>query len=124
ADRSVYYGAGGSKIASFAARTRQPDGTTVEVPEDLRRDTLLFKDDKQEHRVRQFTFPGAGVGSVLEWEYQIDYLEPRRWLWWEVQRRIPVLEERFHTRAKKPSKEDVAVGHYSRTDVSPWCQSV
>lgn len=123
ADRSIFYGSDHSKINAFSARTRRSGGQTVEIPADLRRDTLVYKDGNQEYRTLQFTFPAVEAGAVLEWEYELEYSGPRRWTWWEVQQDIPKLETRFFSKAKQLSKEAVVLRHYGRTEFSKWCET-
>src|SRR5258705_8756245 len=56
ADQNIFYDSERSILRSFAARTRTPGGTVVEVPAELRRDSVLFRNEKREWHILQFTF--------------------------------------------------------------------
>ncbi|HUA98684.1 MAG TPA: DUF3857 domain-containing protein [Terracidiphilus sp.] len=69
---SLPYLVGGFKIHAIEGRTIHPDGTIVPLegkPEDL----MTAKSGTAEIGRKVFTLPSVEVGSVLEYQYQIDY---------------------------------------------------
>jgi Domain of Unknown Function with PDB structure (DUF3857)/Transglutaminase-like superfamily len=87
---------GDTQIKAIHARTIQPDGTILPLtvkPEDL----LSEKAGDLQLKRKVFTLPGVEVGSVLEYQYEIDYdgrgesYAPH----WAVQRRYYVQKAHF-----------------------------
>ena len=103
ADRAILYDSKRSKLQGFSARTIQPNGTIVEVPQDLIHDFVVFKTEGVEYHSLQFTFLSVRPGSVLELEYRIHEKETNMVRKWEPQRTIPVLESSFHMSVKQPA---------------------
>ncbi|MCP3977890.1 MAG: DUF3857 and transglutaminase domain-containing protein [bacterium] len=123
ADQGFGYSKPGGEVVGFAARTVLPNGEVVDVPEDLRRDSLLYKEGEDEYRYVQFTFPAVEEGAVIEWEYEI-----RREHWtlireWTLQRDVPVLETRFTTREKRRKKYSYEIWLYARVPYEQWCET-
>jgi hypothetical protein len=103
ADRSITYDAKRSKLAFFEARTVLPDGTTVDVTEELKNDTVVFKSEDVEFRSLQFTFPAVGPRATLELSYRIHEGEPSFVRVWEPHGTLPVLTSSFRTEIKQPT---------------------
>jgi len=95
ADQEIQYLAETSRLAEFTARTVRTDGTSIPIPPDLQRDSVVFKSEEMELRSTRFTFPAVEVGSVLEWSYTIERGRASWWEWWEIQEPIPVIEASF-----------------------------
>ena len=95
ADQSFIYDATNTKIEKFEARAILPDGTVIDVPEDLIIDSLLYSSEDVEWRIRQFTFPGVEPGSTVEWSYSRTEQPFYTIFDWSPQRNIPVLNASF-----------------------------
>jgi hypothetical protein len=86
---------GDTRIKAIHARTIHADGTIVPLnvePEDL----LSVKSGDLQFKRKVFTLPGVEMGSILEYEYEIDYdgfhdYAPH----WEVQRHYYVHQAHF-----------------------------
>ncbi len=123
ADDHIVYDAKHEKLRSFSARTIRPDGGSVPIPEDLKRDLILVKNDKDEIRQLLYTFPAVEEGAVIEVEYEV---ESDEW-WsphaWHVQRDIPVVEARFLLRLANSTGSHGRIRMLSRAPQQPWCRS-
>jgi Domain of Unknown Function with PDB structure (DUF3857) len=124
ADQFFRYDSKISVVRSFTARTVQPDGTILQVPQDLRHDLVAYRSGTSEVRVVLFTFPGVRVGSILEWDYQIDSDQSRYLQWWDVQEDIPVLHAGFTIWFHDFPTMQLSVGPAARTPFSTWCRNV
>ena len=71
------------RLTAFAARTIKPDGTVVEVGSETKHDAVSAFGKVKRH-VLSFTFPAAGPGATLEWEYELRRENPLPWPWWEI----------------------------------------
>ncbi|MBS1262236.1 MAG: hypothetical protein MAG453_01578 [Calditrichaeota bacterium] len=62
---------GAEKVKQFEARTIRPDGSTVKVDKGDLFDQVVYSGpaNDRRHRLYQFAFPQATVGSILELEY-------------------------------------------------------
>ncbi|MEN6526015.1 MAG: DUF3857 domain-containing protein [Candidatus Polarisedimenticolia bacterium] len=108
------------RLTAFAARTIKPDGTVVEVGPEMKHDAASGTGKIKRH-VLSFTFPEAGPGATLEWEYELRRENPLPWPWWEIQESMPVKEARFTAFAKRVSGQHPDVLGYARSVVAPWC---
>ncbi len=73
---------GTDKITDIKGRTIHPDGTVIPLavrPEDL----MISKTGEQQIEKKVFSLPSVEVGSILEYQYDLDYglgeLEPPHW---------------------------------------------
>ena len=71
ADQLIVYDAHDSEISSLRARTVLLNGEVVDVTEDLKHDSELFKSEEVEWRSLQFTFPAVSPGAILELDYHL-----------------------------------------------------
>ena len=92
ANQVIWYEGGTQDLMDFSARTIRQNGTSVEVPLDLRHDVIAWKTDALEFHALYFTFPAVEEGVVLEWRYAVASSGLRALHRWDVQRSIPVLE--------------------------------
>ena len=122
ADQSILYDSERSILRNFAARTRKADGEIVEIPAELRRDSVLFRNEKREWHILQFTFPAIEPGSTLEWEYELGEKTADRLDWWETQRDIPVLRASYTVQYLLPESPTHGVKFFSRVPWTPWCR--
>ena len=91
------YWGGEFSISSISARTIHADGTVVAMnvkPEDL----MVEKAGEVRLEKKVFTLPSVEVGSVLEYEYQLNFKAQSYWHLspeWEVQRRYFVRKAHY-----------------------------
>ena len=106
------------RLTRFAARTVLPDGSKVEVTEEMRHDNVHSVGDVKVHEL-QFTFPAVRPGAVLEWEYELHRGILGQWPLWDVQESIPVLEARFEARRSAAAQFGAAA--HSCSGLAPYC---
>lgn len=90
----VPYNRAWSEIKEIRGRTIHPDGsvTLMKVkPEDL----VLVKGADEEYKSIEFALPGAEVGCILEYSYQVR--GRGMYPYWEVQKRYPVRKAHYLT---------------------------
>lgn len=109
------------KLVSFAGRTIKPDGTIIEIPADMRHEETVVKSRYSDYRKLKFTFPAVEPGAILEWEYTWERENSLPWPWWEIQRKIPVLETRFVAFSKRVLGSTFEVNGFARSPIAPYC---
>ncbi len=92
----------GNKLESISARTIKPDGSTIELkPEDFHTITgdeegyVFYSDMKK----TKFTFPAIEKNCIIEYHYSIYSEHPFVQGVWEIQSRIPKLENIYRLTA-------------------------